>query len=104
MCIVYLRSFFADISQSFKMKILFTLLFIFVASDALPYDQNAEQLESSNCDKSCTFIYSPVCATDGENNKIFASPCVMERHSCLEGKEYRQAENKSACDFTGWSA
>lgn len=52
----------------------------------LPYSQIKEEETSKNCDIWCSYIYDPVCGTDGQNYKMFASKCFMDRQSCLENK------------------
>lgn len=67
-------------------KFISVLLLVIAVCVALPYRQNRDETESNGCDLSCPYIYTPVCGTDGKINRVFASPCVMERQSCLEQK------------------
>lgn len=63
-------------------KYLFLVLIVITCVVAFPTTENED-----DCNIFCTFIYEPVCGTDGKgNNKVFSSPCMMRRQSCLEGK------------------
>ena len=53
--------------------------------------------QAEGCRKACPHIYDPVCGTDGETYKVFASECTMEDYNC-------QRENSNYCTLkTFWS-
>ncbi|KAL9925075.1 U-Kazal-Dg21.2-like [Glossina fuscipes fuscipes] len=40
------------------------------------------------CMRVCTFVYNPVCASDGKNFEIFGNQCVLGIENCLASDKW----------------